>query len=180
MISCKFWQTNRLTGKVLEKKELAPKAYKEQNGARPLRAEADSGIAELGREVRENRGGEETSVTKNVPKWEERGFTTEAQRALRGETTRITCELAIYRRFSSSASFSMWQRPARKPTRWLLCIGQRVDLDRASSSTYCAAMAPFASSSSIRFFSSGVSFSGSRTTTNFFSVPVKAKGILST
>jgi hypothetical protein len=31
----------------------------------PLRAEAGSGITELGKEVRKNRGGEKTSVTKN-------------------------------------------------------------------------------------------------------------------
>ena len=50
---------------------------KEQSGARPMGAEASSGIAELGKEVRGNRGGEETSVTKNSRNGK-RGLTTEA------------------------------------------------------------------------------------------------------
>jgi hypothetical protein len=57
-------QTKRLTGKVAETKGLPLIMYKEQNGARPLRAEADSWIAELGRDVRKKVAGEKTSVTK--------------------------------------------------------------------------------------------------------------------
>jgi hypothetical protein len=39
--------------------------YKEQNGARPMRAEAGSGIAETRRETEEKRQGRKTKVTEN-------------------------------------------------------------------------------------------------------------------
>jgi hypothetical protein len=44
--------------------ELPCTACKEQNDARPKRAEAGSGIPELGRKIREKVRGKETSVTK--------------------------------------------------------------------------------------------------------------------
>jgi hypothetical protein len=55
----------KLQSKVLQAKKLRPAVHKEQNGARPVRAKASSGITELGKEVRKNRGREKTLVTKN-------------------------------------------------------------------------------------------------------------------
>jgi hypothetical protein len=58
-----------LQSKVLQAKELRSAVCKEQNGARPVWAEASSGVTELGRDVRKKVGGERTLVTK-IPEME--------------------------------------------------------------------------------------------------------------
>jgi hypothetical protein len=58
-----------LQAKVLQAKELSSAVCKEQNGARPVSAEAGSEIPELGRKIREKVKREKTLVTKKFPKW---------------------------------------------------------------------------------------------------------------
>jgi hypothetical protein len=63
----KFGQTKWLTGKVAQTKGLQRIVYKEQNGARPMRAGRSSGITQGGEGCQGKSEGEKTLVTRKIP-----------------------------------------------------------------------------------------------------------------